>query len=99
MYAWPTAKIAVMGGAQAANTLAEIQLAKMPDAKAEDRERIVQEVQARYDEQSDPRYAAARMWIDDIIYPEETRNVLIRSLAACDHQTKMPAPSFGVLQV
>ncbi|MFC1481934.1 acyl-CoA carboxylase subunit beta [Candidatus Neomarinimicrobiota bacterium] len=99
MYAWPTAKIAVMGGAQAANTLAEIQLARIPDATAEDRARIVQEVQARYDVQADPRYAAARMWIDEIIYPEETRDVLIRSLAACDHQTKMPAPVFGVLQV
>ncbi len=99
MYAWPTAKIAVMGGAQAASTLADIQLARMKDATDEDRQRIVSEIQERYDHQSDPRYAAARMWVDEIIMPDETRAVLIRSLEVCDHQTKMPAPRFGVLQV
>ena len=99
MFAWPTAKIAVMGGAQAANTLADIQLARMKDATEKDRKRIVSELEARYEHQSDPRYAAARMWVDEIIMPEDTRDVLIHCLELCDHQTEMPAPRFGVLQV
>lgn len=99
MFAWPTAKIAVMGGAQAANTLADIQLARMENPTEEDRERIVAELEARYEHQSDPRYAAARLWVDEIIMPEETRDELIRCLELCDHQTRIPAPRFGVLQV
>lgn len=48
---------------------------------------------------SDPRYAAACLWVDEIIMPEDTREVLVRCLELCDHQTEMPAPRFGVLQV
>ena len=99
MFAWPTARIAVMGGAQAANTLADIQLARMKNPTEEDRQRIVSELEARYERQSDPRYAAARMWVDEIIMPEETREILVRCLELCDHQTLIPAPRFGVLQV
>ncbi|MCH8327900.1 MAG: acyl-CoA carboxylase subunit beta, partial [Candidatus Marinimicrobia bacterium] len=99
MFAWPTAKIAVMGGATAANTLAEIRLAKMDNPTAADREAIIKEVLAIYEVQSDPRYAAARLWVDEIIFPEQTRDTLIRCLELCDHQTLMPAPAFGVLQV
>ena len=99
MFAWPTARIAVMGGAQAANTLADIRLAKVKDATAEDRASIIAEVKARYKEQSDPRYAAARLWVDEIIMPADTRDVLIRCLELCDHQTQLPAPNFGLLQV
>jgi len=99
MFAWPTARIAVMGGAQAANTLADIQLARMKNSTEEDRKRIVSELEARYEHQSDPRYAAARLWVDEIIMPEETREVLVRCLELCDHQTLIPAPRFGVLQV
>ena len=56
-------------------------------------------IKSRYDMQSDPRYAAARIWIDEIIDPRETRNVLIRCLEIVAHQTKIPEPKFGVLQV
>ncbi|MBA7613660.1 MAG: hypothetical protein GH143_09025 [Calditrichaeota bacterium] len=49
--------------------------------------------------QSDPRYAAARLWVDEIIMPEDTREVLVRCLELCDHQPRIPAPRFGVLQV
>ena len=48
---------------------------------------------------SAPRYAVARMWVDEIIMPEETRDTLVCCLELCDHQTRMPAPRFGVLQV
>ena len=60
---------------------------------------MIHKIKSLYDMQSDPRYAAARMWIDEIIDPRETRNVLIRTLQIVAHQTSMPAPTFGVMQV
>ncbi len=99
MFAWPSAKIAVMGGDSAAKTLSQIKLAKMGDVDDEIKKKIYDDIKSIYEVQSDPRYAAARMWIDEIIDPTETRKVLIRSLKVVNHQTKMPSPNFGVLQV
>ena len=99
MFAWPSAKIAVMGGDQAAKTLAQIKLAKMGDVDEKTKQKIYDDIKSVYEIQSNPRYAAARMWVDEIIDPAETRNVLIRSLKVINHQTKMPSPNFGVLQV
>ena len=99
MFAWPSAKIAVMGGDSAAKTLAQIKLAKMGDVDEKTKSDLIHKIKKRYDIQSDPRYAAARMWIDEIIDPRETRNILIRSLEIIAHQCKMPEPKFGVLQV
>ena len=99
MFAWPSAKIAVMGGDSAAKTLAQIKLAKMGEVDEKTKTELISKIKKRYDIQSDPRYAAARMWIDEIIDPRETRNVIIRSLEIVAHQTKMPEPKFGVLQV
>jgi acetyl-CoA carboxylase carboxyltransferase component len=99
MFAWPSAKIAVMGGDSAAKTLSQIKLAKMGDVDDEIKQKIYNDIKSIYEVQSDPRYAAARMWIDEIIDPAETRKVLIRSLKIVSHQTKMPSPNFGILQV
>lgn len=99
MFAWPSAKIAVMGGDQAAKTLSQIKLAKMGDVDDATKQKIYDNIKSTYEIQSDPRYAAARMWVDEIIDPAETRQVLIRSLKVINHQTKMPSPNFGVLQV
>ena len=99
MFAWPSAKIAVMGGDQAAKTLSQIKLAKMGDVDESTKQKIYDDIKSTYEIQSDPRYAAARMWVDEIIDPAETRKVLIRSLKIVNHQTKMPSPNFGVLQV
>ncbi|MDB3868619.1 acyl-CoA carboxylase subunit beta [Candidatus Marinimicrobia bacterium] len=99
MFAWPSAKIAVMGGDQAAKTLSQIKLAKMGDVDDKTKQKIYEDIKSIYEVQSDPRYAAARMWVDEIIDPAETRKVLIRSLKVINHQTKMPSPNFGVLQV
>ena len=99
MFAWPSAKIAVMGGDSAAKTLAQIKLAKMGDVDEKTKSDLITKIKKNYDVQSDPRYAAARMWIDEIIDPRETRNVIIRSLEIVAHQTKIPEPKFGVLQV
>ena len=71
----------------------------MGDVDEETKTNLIQKIKKRYDIQSDPRYAAARMWIDEIIDPRETRDILIRSLEIVAHQTKMPEPNFGVLQV
>ena len=71
----------------------------MGDVDAKTKEDLYNKIKERYDTQSDPRYAAARMWIDEIIDPRETRNILIRSLEITANQTKMPEPNFGVLQV
>ena len=99
MLAWPTARIAVMGGESAAKTLAQIRLARIDNPTEEQRQEILDEVREIYETQSDPRYAAARIWIDAIIRPAETRGWLIRGLDMAVHQPKMPSPKFGVLQV
>jgi len=99
MYAWPSARIAVMGGDQAAKTLTQIKLAKMGDVDKKTKDELYEKIKSRYDMQSDPRYAAARMWVDEIIDPRETRNVLIRTLEITAHQTVIPEPNFGLLQV
>ena len=99
MFAWPSAKLAVMGGDSAAKTLAQIKLAKMSNVTNEVKEKLHNEIKAEYDIQSDPKYGAARMWFDEIIMPEETRNILIESLNIINYQTKFPEPKFGVLQV
>ena len=99
MYLWPSASLAVMGGNQAADTLAEIQLSQRKDVSDKERNELINIIKDRYHRQSDPRYAAARMWTDAIIKPADTRQVLIHSLELCEHQSKMPAPVFGVLQV
>jgi len=99
MFAWPSAKIAVMGGESAAKTLIQIKLAKMGDVDENTKSEIYDKIKKSYERQSNPRYAAARMWIDEIIDPRETRNVLIRSLQIIANQPKMPEPKFGVLQV
>ena len=99
MYLWPSASLAVMGGSQAAETLAEIQLSQRKNVSDKERNELINTIKDRYHHQSDPRYAAARMWTDAIIKPADTRQVLIHSLELCEHQSKMPAPVFGVLQV
>jgi acetyl-CoA carboxylase carboxyltransferase component len=71
----------------------------MGDVDDKKKENLYNTIKSRYDTQSDPRYAAARLWIDEIIDPRETRKVLIRTLEIIAHQTKIPEPKFGILQV
>ena len=99
LYAWPSAAIAVMGGAQAAQTLLAIQLKNRGAEVSEDekRERL-REIQARYESAMDPRYAAARLWVDGIVDPADTRAVLARSLAACAANPEVGEFRTGVLQ-
>jgi 3-methylcrotonyl-CoA carboxylase beta subunit len=103
IYAWPTAKIAVMGGDQAAKTLLQIQVAAMKakgkEVKPEDEKALLQEIKSRYDQQTTPYYAAARLWVDAIIDPVDTRMVISEGIAAASHNPEMPEFKTGVFQV
>ncbi|MGB8887925.1 MAG: acyl-CoA carboxylase subunit beta [Candidatus Korobacteraceae bacterium] len=102
MFAWPTAKYAVMSGASAAGTLVEIKIKQLERGgtklSEEDRKKLYDEVKATYDEQMDPRYGAARLWIDKIIDPAETRETIIMALEAAALNPEVPKFSVGVLQ-
>jgi acetyl-CoA carboxylase carboxyltransferase component len=101
--AWPTAQYAVMGGDQAAGTLLDIQVQAMKRAgqkpDAEELAALRDRVKASYDEKTDIRYAAARLWVDAIVPPEGTRAVLEMALeVATRHDDGRPFKT-GVLQV
>ena len=98
LYAWPSSNISVMGGEQASKTLLAIQLKNRDDVSEEEKRELLQEIQARYDRATDPRYAAARLWVDGIVSPAETREVLARSLAAAACNPEIPEFKTGVLQ-
>lgn len=103
IYAWPTAKIAVMGGDQAAKTLLQIQVAAMKakgkEVSAEDEAKLLNEIKGRYDAQTTAYYAAARLWVDEIIDPLETRKVISEGIAAANHNPDIDDLKVGVFQV
>ncbi len=99
LYAWPSAKIAVMGGDAAAKTLSTIKISKMNNVTEEVKTKIFNEIKDKYAKQSDPRYAAARLWIDEIINPLDTRKVIIESLDVVKNEGKIEKASYGALQV
>jgi 3-methylcrotonyl-CoA carboxylase beta subunit len=102
IFAWPTARYAVMSGDAAASTLAEIKLkqlereGKRVDEKA--KKELYDSVRATYEHQTDPRYAAARLWVDAIIDPAHTRDVLTTALEAAALNAEIPEFKTGVLQ-
>ncbi|MDH3254795.1 MAG: acyl-CoA carboxylase subunit beta [Acidobacteriota bacterium] len=99
LYAWPSAAIAVMGGEQASRTLLAIQLKNRGDGVGEDeKEELLERIEQHYRDAMDPRYAAARLWVDDIIDPVKTREVIARSLACAAHNPEIPEFKTGVLQ-
>jgi acetyl-CoA carboxylase carboxyltransferase component len=88
-----------MGGQQASETLLAIQLKNRgDDVSDEERTALLADIQARYNEALDPRYAAARLWLDEIIDPRQTREVVARSIAAAAHQHAIEPFKVGVLQ-
>ncbi|HLI92031.1 MAG TPA: acyl-CoA carboxylase subunit beta [Puia sp.] len=103
IYAWPTARIAVMGGEQAAKTLLQIQVSAMKSKGKQidpvEEKRLLDEIKGRYDEQTSPYYAAARLWVDAIIDPADTRRVIAEGLNAAAHNPTVPDFSTGVIQV
>jgi 3-methylcrotonyl-CoA carboxylase beta subunit len=101
--AWPGAKYAVMGGDQAASTLLDVQVQAMKrqgkDVDADELAKLRDQVKASYDEKMDIRYAAARLWVDAIIQPQETRGSLIRMLQVATRYDSGKPFKTGVLQV
>jgi len=102
LFAWPTARYAVMSGASAAITLAEVRARQLErDSKVlleAEKKALQEEIRADYDAQADPRYGAARLWIDAIIDPAQTRQVLMAALEACTMNPDVPRFNPGVLQ-
>ena len=102
LFAWPTARYAVMSGASAAGTLAEVRARQLQrEGKTltdADKTAIYEEIRATYDAQADPRYGAARLWIDAILDPARTRDTLITALEACALNCDLPRFNPGVIQ-
>ena len=103
IYAWPNAKIAVMGGEQAAKTLLQIQVASLK-AKGEvidpgKEKELLQEIIEKYNKQTSVYYAAARLWVDEIIDPAETRNRIALAIQAANHSPIEREWKSGVFQV
>ena len=99
LFAWPTAKIAVMGGEQAAKVLYNIKISKLGNISDNDKEKIYNNIKSSYDKQANILYGAARMWIDEVINPLDTRYFIIRSLDVIANQNKVDDANYGVLQV
>jgi 3-methylcrotonyl-CoA carboxylase beta subunit len=100
--AWPTAEIAVMGGGQAAKVLMQIEVAslkskgeKLTEAKELE---MFNAIKAKYDSQTSPYYAAARLWVDAIIAPSETRKVISMGIEAANNAPAEREYKVGVLQ-
>jgi 3-methylcrotonyl-CoA carboxylase beta subunit len=102
IFAWPTARYAVMSGESAAGTLVEIKLKQLEreGKKVDEKQKkeLYDSVRATYEHQSDPRYAAARLWVDAIIDPAHTRDALIWALEAAALNPEIREFKTGVLQ-
>jgi 3-methylcrotonyl-CoA carboxylase beta subunit len=102
IFAWPTAKYAVMSGGSAANTLVEIRIRQLErngkKLSEEEKQELLQSIKATYEAQTDCRYAAARLWVDAIIDPAETRNALLLALEAAALNPEVAKFNPGVIQ-
>jgi 3-methylcrotonyl-CoA carboxylase beta subunit len=102
IFAWPTARYAVMSGDAAASTLAEIKLKQLEregkEVDEREKKKLYESTRATYEHQADPRYAAARLWVDAIIDPAKTRESLIWALEAAALNSHLPEFKTGVLQ-
>ncbi len=102
VFAWPTAKYAVMSGDAAAGTLVEIKVKQLERSgkklSEEERKELLDSTKKTYEEQTDPRYGAARLWIDKIIDPMETRQAITQALEAASLNPDVPEFKVGVLQ-
>ena len=103
IFAWPSAELAVMGGAQAAKVLLQIETASLKakgeELSQEDEKALFEKIKQRYDDQISPYYAAARIWTDAIIDPLDTRKWISMGIEAADHAPIEKKFNLGVLQV
>ena len=97
IYSWPTAQLAVMSGSSAAKTLLQIKVSSLKAQgkiiTQQEEEDLLKEITDRYNEQLSPYYAAARLWVDGVINPLETRTVISMGIAAANHA---PVEKFNV---
>ncbi len=102
VFAWPTARYAVMSGDSAAETLLEVKVKQLERSGKkltdEEKKELYESVKKTYDEQTDPRYGAARLWIDKILDPVETRDAITQALEAAALNPDVPEFKVGVLQ-
>ncbi|WP_373512950.1 carboxyl transferase domain-containing protein, partial [Persicitalea sp.] len=103
IYAWPTAQVAVMSGGAAAKTLVQIESASLKskgkELSEEAEAELLKEITDRYDAQLSPYYAAARLWVDGIIDPRETRRIISLGIEAANQAPITKAFNVGVIQV
>lgn len=102
IYSWPTAQMAVMSGASAAKTLLQIKVSSLKKAgkeiSPEDEKALLEEITNKYNEELSPFYAAARLWVDGVIDPRETRQVISMGIAAANHAPITERFNVGVIQ-
>ena len=103
IFAYPNARIAVMGGAQASNVLLDIKIGQLKkkgkEISEEEKNSILKEISERYERQTDVFYAASRLWIDEIIDPGKTREVISNCIEYCNNNPEMKKFNPGVIQV
>lgn len=102
IYSWPTAQMAVMSGASAAKTLLQIKVASLKksgkEISSEEENRLLEEITSKYNEELSPYYAAARLWVDGVIDPRETRKVISMGIEAANHAPITERFNVGVIQ-
>ncbi len=102
IYSWPTAQMAVMSGAAAANTLLQIKVSGLKKQgkviSSEDEQKLLGEITSKYNEELSPYYAASRLWVDGVIDPRETRKVVSMGIEAANHAPITERFNVGVIQ-
>jgi 3-methylcrotonyl-CoA carboxylase beta subunit len=102
IYAFPNAKISVMGGSQAHSVLLDIKIKQAEKSgkkvTEQEKQKLLDEIAAAYDEKNNPYYAAARLWVDEIIDPAEARKYISMGIESANHNSKIPRFNPGVIQ-
>lgn len=102
IYAWPSAAIAVMSGASAAKTLVQIEVSALKKKgqviAPEDEAIMLKKITDKYNSELSPYYAAARLWVDGIIHPTQTRDIISKGIEVASNHPKMPTYNVGVIQ-
>lgn len=103
IYAWPTAQMAVMSGASAGKTLLQIQEATLKvkgvSLSEEEKKGLLSKIEQQYNRQLSPYYAAARLWVDGVIDPKDTRKIISMGIEAANQNPDMDKYNVGVIQV
>lgn len=102
IFAYPNAQIAVMGGSQASNVLLDIKIGQMKkegkEIHEEDKKKFLDEIKSRYEKQTEVLYAASRLWVDDVIDPAKTREIISYSIELANNNPEMRQFNPGVIQ-